>query len=1002
MEDQTIAEMTDGIILARYERKMRVREAYQTEAQLEAHFISDLKSRGYEWIDISTTEALYDNLKNQLERLNNVVFEESEWQRFLVEYLDSPKHTKVEATKNIQHSSFHDFIFDNGRLKNIKIIDKQDVFNNKLQVTNQIKQGINRYDVTILVNGLPLVHVELKKRGVSLREAFNQIQRYGQQSFNKAGSLFKYVQIFIISNGTQTHYFANTTDRTKNNFEFTAEWADATNEVITDLEDFTETFFDNRVFLKLLIRYCVFNSKNELMVMRPYQIAATEQILDRINYAYLNKKVGNRNAGGYIWHTTGSGKTLTSFKVAQLVGRLPFIDKVLFVVDRKDLDYQTQREYKSYQKDSVSGSNDTLALQRNLEKEDGKIIVTTIQKLNQFINNNAHHPVYQQNCVLIFDECHRSQFGDVQKRITKHFKHYYQFGFTGTPIVEDNAYGGLTTSDIFGDCLHEYIITNAIQDKKVLKFRVDYKSTMPSYKEVEKKMGQEKNPTSLKENMRELLLHHERIEAVTTDILNIFDIKTHRIDTYTYKKKPQAGFNAIFAVDSIKAAKLYYAKFKEKQATVPAGERLKVAVIYSFSEKGKIGAIGELGDEDFNPEALDIADKDFLAQAINDYNVTFKQNFSLEGSQFQNYYRDLSQKVAEKEVDLLIVVGMFLTGFDAPMLNTLFVDKNLRYHGLIQAFSRTNRILNQLKSFGNVVCYRDLQVATEHAIEIFGDEKKAKIVLEQGYDDYLNGFKDPLTDEQVTGYREICQTLLERFPDPTIIYSESEKIAFVKLFGQFLKTENALKNFEEFQHLKANSPLISTGLIQDMTSVYHDIREEVNREKEILHYDSTEFMNLEFHVDLLASLAIDLDYILDLIFQKTKENKTKAEIAVEIKRIIRSSLGERAKETLILDFIEKTQIENFSDSAEAMGAFYKYAEKIKEQRIITLIQEEHLKDKQALVFIINAIKKGHASANGVELDGILPPLSRRGGAREAKKQKVLKKIQNLAYEFYGI
>jgi len=1000
-EDHTIAQMTDGIILARYVKKMRAREHYQTEAQLETQFIQDLKNRGYEWLSISTSAELYANLRHQIERLNGIVFEDEEWQRFLAEYLDPPRDTKIEATKKVQHHPVHDFIFDSGILKNIKIIDKQDVFNNKLQVTNQIKQGLNRYDVTILVNGLPLVHIELKKRGASLREAFNQIQRYDQESFNQAGSLFKYVQIFIISNGTQTRYFANTTARIKNNFEFTAEWADAENDAITDLEDFTDTFFDNRVFLKLISRYCVFNSNNELMVMRPYQIAATEQILNRLNYAYLNKKMGTRNAGGYIWHTTGSGKTLTSFKVAQLVGKLPFIDKVLFVVDRKDLDYQTQQEYKAYQADSVSGTNDTLALQRNLENDEGKIIVTTIQKLNHFIRGNSTHPVYQQNCVLIFDECHRSQFGQAQKRITKHFKNNYQFGFTGTPIVEENAYGGLTTADIFGECLHKYIITHAIKDKKVLKFRVDYKATLPNYREVEEKIGKEQDPSVLKKDTKERLLHHQRIDAITTDILTIFDLKTHRIDTYTYKKKKHAGFNALFAVDSIRAARLYYDMFKEKQAHIPVEKQLKIALIYSFSENDEVDAIGELSDENFNPEGLDSQDKTFLAKAIGDYNIMFKKNHSLEGAQFQNYYRDLSQSVAKKEVDLLIVVGMFLTGFDAPMLNTLFVDKNLRYHGLIQAFSRTNRILNQLKSFGNVVCYRDLQASTEQAIATFADEKNAEIVLEQSYDDYLNGFKDPLTEKQITGYKEICQKLVEQFPDPTEIHLEKDKIAFVKLFGQFLKAENALKNFEEFQCLKTEAPLIDMGLIQDMTSVYHDIREEANREKENLRYGNTELMDLEFQVDLLASFAIDLEYILELIFQKTKENKTKAEIAIEIKRIIRSSLGERAKEDLLLSFIENTHFERFNALVDVTGAFYQYASKAKEAQIKILIQEENLKP-QAEAFMADAIRKGYASANGIALDGILPPLSRRGGAREAKKQKVLEKIQNLAYEFHGI
>lgn len=997
MEDQTIAEMNDGIILARYEKKMRVRDNYQTEAQLEAQFIQDLKNRGYELFrgDFNA------NLKLQIERLNDVVFTDDEWERFLKTYLNEPNDTKIEATRKIQQDPICDFIFDGGILRNIKIIDKQDVFKNKLQMTNQIKQGPNRYDVTILVNGLPLVHVELKKRGASLEEAFNQIQRYGEQSFNHEDSLFKYVQIFVISNGTQTRYFANTTARTKNNFVFTAEWADRANDAINDLEDFADTFFDNRAFLKLITRYCVFNSKQELMVMRPYQIAATEAILEKINCVYLNKKIGSRKAGGYIWHTTGSGKTLTSFKVAQLVGKLSFIDKVLFIVDRKDLDYQTLREYKAYQRDSVSGSSDTLALQRNLEKDDRRIIVTTIQKLNQFIRQNPTHEVYQKNCVLIFDECHRSQFGDAQKRITGNFKNYFQFGFTGTPIVEENAYNSLTTSSVFGDCLHKYIIRHAIQDKKVLKFRVDYKTTVPTFKVTEIESGKEDDPRKLAPRMSELLLHQERIDKITADILKVYHIKTHRLETYTHKKTRYTGFNAMFAVDSIKAAKLYYESFKVQQEKLAEEERLKVALIYSFSENDQVSANGELRDEDFNPSALEQADKAFLAGAINDYNKTFGQNFSLEGVGFQNYYRDLSQRVVEKEVDLLIVVGMFLTGFDAPTLNTLFVDKNLRYHGLIQAFSRTNRILNQLKTFGNIVCYRDLQAATEIAIRTFADEANAEIVLEQSYDDYLNGFTDPLTKEQVTGYKEICQALGEQFPDPMNIHSEKEKIAFVKLFGQFLKIETSLKNFEEFQILKTESPLINEGMIQDMTSVYHDIREQVNREKEALRYGNTDFMDLEFQVDLLESLSIDLDYILALIFQKTKENKTKDEIAIDIKRIIRASLGERAKEALVLQFIAQTNIEAFTEAVDVIAAFYDYATEIKMQRVLALIEEENLK-AQAQSFIEDAIKNGHASANGIELDGVLPPLSRRGGAREAKKQTVLEKIQALAYEFYGI
>ncbi|QLB13308.1 type I restriction enzyme R subunit [Bisgaardia hudsonensis] len=995
----TIAEMTNGIILACYEKLPCVQESHQTEKELEHHLIQNLISQGYTLFSASSADELYQNLKTQIERLNQVTFTNEEWQRFLMEYLDTPNDGMIEKTRKIQENHIYDFIFDDGHLKNIKIIDKDDIHNNRLQVTHQVSQkGVhnNRYDVTILVNGLPLVHIELKKRGVSLREAFNQIHRYKKESFNTEHSLYKYTQIFVISNGTQTRYFANTTLQSKNNYEFTCEWADAKNRVIADLEDFTKTFFERRTVLEVLTKYCIFDTNNTLLIMRPYQIAATERILWKIKSSYENKKAGKTEAGGFIWHTTGSGKTLTSFKTARLSTALDCIDKVFFVVDRKDLDYQTMKEYQRFQKDSVNGSKNTKELKLAIEKEDNKIVVTTIQKLNEFVKKNPKHDIYNKHCVLIYDECHRSQFGEAQKNIKKSFKYYYQFGFTGTPIFPENSLGGETTSAIFGAQLHSYVITDAIRDGKVLKFKVDYNNVVSEFKSAEI----ETDEKVLKQLERKMLLHPDRITKITEHILNVFNTKTHRNEYYDIKHRRLNGFNAMFAVQSVEAAKLYYDEFQKQQANFPEEKRLKVATIYSFSANEEQFAVGEIPEEDFEPTALESTAKEFLDKVIIDYNGYFKTNFSTNGYEFQNYYKDLSLRVKNKEVDLLIIVGMFLTGFDAPTLNTLFVDKHLKYHGLIQAFSRTNRILNKVKTFGNIVCFRDLEKATQEAIKTFGDENSVNVILEKSYDEYINGFKDEVSGDLIKGYKEICTEILEKFPDPTEIYLESDKKEFVKLFGELLKSENILRNYDEFETFDSG---ISDRQMQNMKSVYVDIREEIinakhNEESEKIQID---FSDIEFQIDLLKTDEINLDYILKLILEKSKESNDTEALNTEIRRVIRSSLGTRAKEELIIEFINTTNLSELKNTTDILDTFYTYAKQEKTLKINQLIDDENLKS-EAKRFIEKSIHKGYVEYSGAELDSILPPTSRRQGAREAKKLTVLEKMKKLVDIFIGI
>ena len=1000
-ETSTIAEMTNGIILANYEKILQVQEAYQSETELEESMIKNLVLQGYEKFNGKTSDDLYKNLKIQIEKLNKVTFTDEEWKRFLAEFLDSPNDGMIERTRKIQENHIYDFIFDNGHLKNIKIIDKKNIHNNFLQVTNQIRQEgthNNRYDVTILVNGLPLVHIELKKRGVNLHEAFNQIHRYSKESFNAENSLYKYVQIFVISNGTYTRYFANTTAQNKNHYEFTCEWADAKNRVIRDLEDFTATFFEKRTMLEVLTKYCVFDSNNTLLIMRPYQIAATERILWKIESSFQSRKAGKIEAGGFIWHTTGSGKTLTSFKTAKLATELDYIDKVFFVVDRKDLDYQTMKEYQKFQPDSVNGSRDTKELKRSIEKQDNKIVVTTIQKLNEFVKKNSNHEIYDKHCVIIYDECHRSQFGDAQKNIRKSFKHYYQFGFTGTPIFPENALGVETTAGIFGAQLHSYVITDAIRDEKVLKFKVDYNNIRPKFKSAESETDEKK----IKSIEKKMLLHPERISEITEYILKVYNTKTHRNEQYDLKHRRLIGFNAMFAVQSVEAAKLYYEEFKKQQRDISEEKRLKIATIYSFTANEEQNAIGDIPDENFEPSAMDSSSKEFLDKVISDYNGYFKTNYSTNGKEFQNYYKDLSQKVKDKEIDLLIVVGMFLTGFDAPTLNTLFVDKNLRYHGLIQAFSRTNRILNKVKTFGNIVCFRNLEKATEDAIKTFGDENSVNVILEKSYDEYINGFTDEETGKSMKGYVDLCNEIVDKFPNPVEIELDSEKKEFAELFGELLKSENILRNFDEFENFEK---IISDRQMQDMKSVYVDICEDIrnigknnenrNGEEEI------DFSDIEFQIDLLKTDEINLDYILSLILKKSEEHDDIETLKSEIRRIIRTSLGTRAKEDLVMNFINKTDLSELKNSGDILESFYKYANEEKKIKINELIENEGLK-KDSERFIEKSINKGFVDYAGAELDSILPPTSRRKGAREAKKQTVLQKIRNTVEIFIGI
>ena len=1024
---KTIAESNNFIVLDQY-KKFVMEEpnaGYQTEGSLEREFICDLQAQGYDYLqDLNNHDALVKNLRAQLQRLNNVVFSDAEWQRFLEEYLDKPSDSLIEKTRKIHDDYIYDFVFDNGRIQNIYLLDKKNLANNALQVINQFEQTgsyDNRYDVTILVNGLPLVHIELKKRGVAIREAFNQIHRYSKESFNKENSLFKYIQIFVISNGTDTRYFANTTKRNKNSYDFTMNWATAKNTLIKDLKDFTATFLQKHTLLNVLVNYCVFDVSDTLLIMRPYQIAATERILWKIKSSYQGKNWSNKDSGGYIWHTTGSGKTLTSFKAARLATELDFIEKVFFVVDRKDLDYQTMKEYQRFSPDSVNGSESTAGLKRNIEKDDNKIIVTTIQKLNNLMKSEDKLPIYDKQVVFIFDECHRSQFGEAQKNLTRKFKKYYQFGFTGTPIFPTNALGAETTASVFGVELHSYIITDAIRDEKVLKFKVDYNDVRPQFKSIET----EKNLEELtKLEKKQAFLQPKRIEQIAQYVLDNFKQKTHRFNA------GNNGFNAMFAVSSVDAAKVYYQTFKRLQSTVP--NPLKIATIFSFAANEEQDAIGDIVDESFEVEAMNSSAKEFLKSAIDDYNGYFATNYDVDAKSFQNYYRDLAKRVKNKEVDLLIVVGMFLTGFDAPTLNTLFVDKNLRYHGLIQAYSRTNRIYNSTKSFGNIVTFRDLEQDTIDAITLFGKSNTRNIVLEKSYQEYMEGFTDAGVARR--GYLEVIAELQERFPDPDVIQTEKDKKDFVKLFGEYLRVENILQNYDEFAALQAFQSLDTSDAkaveafkekyyltdeafaemqpidmpsersIQNYRSTYNDIRDWLRRQKdgEEKAKSTIDWDDVVFEVDLLKSQEINLDYILELIFEHNKKTKNKSELIDEIRAIIRSSLGNRAKESLIVDFINQTDLDNIADKAGIIESFFQFAQKEQQQEANELISTEGLNIEDAKRYINVSLQRGYASEQGTDLNEALPKMSPLNPQYLTKKQNVFQKISAFVEKFKGI
>jgi len=1027
---KTIAESNNFIVLDEYKKQSMLNEApvvYQTEFALEREFMDDLVRQGYERLyNLTTVEDMLVNVRMHLQALNDMEFTDSEWKRYVEEYLDKPGDNLVEKTRKIHDNYIYDFVFDDGHIQNIYLVDKKKVARNKVQVISQFAQTgtqANRYDVTILVNGLPLVQVELKKRGVAIREAFNQVHRYSKESFNGDNSLYKYLQIFIISNGTDSRYFANTVERNKNSFDFTMNWAKADNTLIKDLKDFTATFFQKNTLLNVLFTYSVFDTNNTLLIMRPYQIAATERMLWKIQSSYQSKKWSKPEGGGYIWHTTGSGKTLTSFKAARLTTQLDFIDKVFFVVDRKDLDFQTMKEYQRFSPDSVNGSDSTAGLKRNIEKEDNKIIVTTIQKLNNLMKTEGDLEIYQKQVVFIFDEAHRSQFGEAQKNLKKKFEKYYQFGFTGTPIFTENALGAETTASVFGTELHSYVITDAIRDEKVLKFKVDYNDVRPKFKDIEKEQD-EKKLTAAENNTA--LLHPARIIEISEYILKNFRYKTHR------NMGSGKGFNAMFAVSSVNAAKCYYEELNRLQKE--NGGSLKIATIFSYAANEEQNAVGDIIDETLEPSAMDSSAKEFLQKAVNDYNALFQTSFGIDSKDFQNYYRDLAKRVKNKEIDLIIVVGMFLTGFDAPTLNTLFVDKNLRYHGLMQAFSRTNRIYDATKTFGNIVTFRDLEQATIDAISLFGDKSTKNVVLEKSYKEYLEGFTDIATGEARRGYNDVVKELNEKFPNPDEIATEKDKKEFVKLFGEYLRIENILQNYDEFVQLKALQTLdvndagavesfketngvtgdeiaamqkldvLPERTVQDYRSTYNDIRDWLRQERSGKKSEESkvDWDDVVFEIDLLKSQEINLDYILELVFEHNKKTKDKSALVEDARRVIRASIGNRAKESLIVDFINEMDLDAFQDKANIIESFFVYAQGKQKSEAAELISEEKLNEEEAKRYITASLKREFASENGTELNSVLPKMSPLNPQYLKKKQSVFHKIAAFVEKFKGV
>ena len=1031
-----VAQTNENTVVTEYESVTKRSDAYQSEAELEKEFIRLLSEQGYEYLHIHTEAELIANLRQKLEEVNGYTFTDSEWKRFFGEALANSNEGIAEKTRKLQEDHVQVLRRDDGTSKNIRLIDKDNIHNNKLQVLNQYVIGTaegakhdNRYDVTVLVNGLPLVHIELKRRGVPIREAFNQINRYQRDSFWAGSGLYEYVQIFVISNGTNTKYYSNTTrfnaikdaasaskakkEKTSNSFEFTSFWADANNRVIPDLIDFTKTFFAKHTILNILTKYCIFTSENMLMVMRPYQITATERILNRIEIANNYKKFGRIEGGGYIWHTTGSGKTLTSFKTARLASRIPYIDKVLFVVDRKDLDYQTMKEYDRFEKGAANSNTSTAVLKRQLEDDNAKIIITTIQKLSTFIGKNGGHPVFDKRVVIIFDECHRSQFGDMHVAITRNFKKYHLFGFTGTPIFAVNAGVGKnpnlkTTAQAFGDQLHTYTIVDAINDKNVLPFRVDYIKTMDKNDDID-------DDQVWDIDREKAYMAPKRIELVTRYILEHFNQKTYRNErTYAYnvltniaevaaahgkteveeikRKQRVSGFNSIFAVSSVPAAKLYYDEFKRQMAADPT-KKLRIAIIYSYgaNEEENDGILDEENPEDTS--ALDQSSRDFLDAAIRDYNETFHTNYDTSSDKFQNYYKDVSLRMKNKELDLLIVVNMFLTGFDATTLNTLWVDKNLKMHGLIQAYSRTNRILNSIKTFGNVVCFRNLQKRTDDAISLFGDKNASGIVLMQSFNDYYYGYTDKDGNEK-PGFVDMIAELSDKFPltEPQIIGEKNQK-DFISLFGAILRMRNLLTSFDEFK----GKEILSERDLQDYLGRYQDLRDEWNERRKKGELEDI-VDDIVFEIELIKQIEINIDYILMLVAKYHDTHCQDKEVLITIRKAIDASPELRSKKALIENFID-----GINDVDDVMTEWRTYVAEEKERELTAIIEEEKLKPEETRKFIENAFRDGSVKTTGTDIDKIMPPVSRFGGGnREEKKQGIITKLLKFFERFFGI
>ena len=1009
-----ISENNGSTVVSFYEGLVRKNTSYQSEDQLEQEFIQTLQEQGYEYLTFSSEQELTDNLRHKLEELNHYTFTDNEWRQLFNNHIANKNDGIVEKTRTIQKDYIKNITLEDGSIKNIRLIDKDNIHNNKLQVINQyVNNGSrdNRYDVTILVNGLPLVHVELKRRGKTLREAFNQIDRYQRDSFWANSGLYEYVQVFIISNGTYTKYYSNTTRnlhiknknnniKSSNTFEFTSYWADQKNNTIIDLIDFAKTFCSKHTLLNVLTKYCVFTSNEELMVMRPYQIVATEKILNKIEIANNYKWAGSVQAGGYIWHTTGSGKTLTSFKTAQLATSLDYVDKVLFVVDRKDLDYQTMKEYDTFEKGAANSNTSTRVLEKQLNDPNARIIITTIQKLTQFVKKNNDHPIYNSNVVFIFDECHRSQFGDMHKIIIKKFNKYFIFGFTGTPIFKENArsLGGLvqTTDQTFGEKLHTYTIVDAIKDKNVLPFKYDYVGKVDIKEDV-------RDEKVYAIDVEKAFDNKIRIALITDYIIRNFDNKT-KAGNYMFKAidnvselakgnnakevkvaRSLNGFNSIFAVANIDMAKKYYDEFKKQP------NDLKIALIYSFGVNDAIDD-GLFDENSETTDNLSKSDRDFLDGAIADYNKMFGTSYDTSSEKFQNYYKDVSLRMKNKEIDLLIVANMFLTGFDAKTLNTLWVDKNLKYHGLIQAFSRTNRILNSIKIAGNIVSFRNLEERLNEALGLFGDKDACGVVLLKSYDDYYYGYTDD-KGKEVRGYKQLVEELISKYPAGVPIYSEQEQKEFVRLYSAILKVTNILSSFDEF----TGNEILAPRDVQDYHSMYQDIHDDFEKRRKVEAVDVTE--DLEFEMELIKTIDINIDYILNLVKKYHESNMEDKELLLKINKAILASPELRNKKDLIDQFID-----SLNQDSDVYKDFETFMNSKKKEELDKIIEEEGLKGEETYEFIRKSFDRGSIEENGTDVVNILPQMSRFSvdNDRAKKKQRVLDKLIEFFDKFFSI